>query len=187
MPIYSASPTAERLRQGEIVSNVFQAMEVLDRAGGSARFERKVHPFAIIASQDCELEQDFNAKQQNGLETLPNVLFCEVIEVTRLKSGPPNLPSDIWRRVKSNQNERYHVLQRILPAEDAQGEGLPELGIDFKRYFTMPTKEVYFRLGTEIRRRCFMNSPYLEHFSDRFCHFLARVALPVEHQIDAAQ
>src|SRR5712692_6239304 len=59
-------------------------------------------------------------------------------------TGPPSLASDIWRRVKTNQNERYHLMQRILGTEDAQGLGLPSLCIDFKRYFTIPTEESIF-------------------------------------------
>ena len=53
----------------------------------------------------------------------------------------------------------------------AIGEGMPELGIDFKRYFTIPTDEVYFRIRAEAQRRSRLRSPYLEHLSNRFYSF----------------
>ena len=39
--------------------------------------------------------------------------------------------------------------------------GIPELGVDFKRYFTIPTDEIYKRIEKgEVRRRCVLMSPY---------------------------
>jgi hypothetical protein len=65
---------------------------------------------------------------------------------------------------------------------DRLQEGLPELAIDFKRYFTVPTDEVYRRIELgEARRRCLLISPYLEHLSSRYAYFLSRIALPVDH------
>ena len=184
--IYSPSPLEGRLRQGEILTNLIQVKVALAslRQGNDPSLERIVHPFAIVASQDCELEQDYRLREKSEKESLPNVLFCEVMEAERTRAGPPPLVSRIWDRVKTNQSERYHFLQRILPSEDRQGSGLPSLCIDFKRYFTIPTDEVYYHLPLEIKRRCFLNPPWLEHFSDRLCHFLSRVALPVEHKSD---
>jgi hypothetical protein len=84
--------------------------------------------------------------------------------------------------VKINKHERYHFLQLVEPSCDAQGTGLVELGIDFKRYFTLPTEEVYKRVEIgSAKRRCVLESPYLEHFSTRFAYYLSRVALPQDH------
>jgi hypothetical protein len=56
------------------------------------------------------------------------------------------------------------------------------MAIDFKRYFTLPTDELYLRVERqETRRRCGLKSPYLEHLSARFSCFLSRVALPEDH------
>ena len=90
--------------------------------------------------------------------------------------------STIWDRVKKNKDERYHFLEKIPANCDACGEGLPELGVDFKCYFTLPTEEVYRRVElNKARRRSVIRSPYLEHLSSRFAFFLSRVALPQEH------
>jgi hypothetical protein len=76
----------------------------------------------------------------------------------------------------------------IARDEDVMGEGLPELGIDFKRYFTISAAEVYIRLDSnEIQRRCRLVSPYLEHFSTRFAYYQFRVALPADHYSEPTQ
>jgi hypothetical protein len=56
------------------------------------------------------------------------------------------------------------------------------MGIDFKRYFTIPADETYRRVELgEAQRRCVLQSPYLEHLSSRFAYYLSRVALPLDH------
>jgi hypothetical protein len=87
----------------------------------------------------------------------------------------------LWDPVKKNKNERYQFLQQVEQADDAAAEGVPETGIDFRRYFTIPTGEVYVQIEKFARRRCRLLSPFLEHLSNRFAHYLCRVALPFEH------
>ncbi len=88
----------------------------------------------------------------------------------------------MWKRVRNNKDERYHFLERAPADCDAQGEGIQELGIDFKRYFTLPTDEVYrwIEMGV-IKRRSTLRTPYAEHLSSRFAYFLSRIALPHDH------
>jgi hypothetical protein len=141
-----------------------------------------------VLTQDCDLENDFKTrskKSESGVSAegvLPNVLLCEVITVAALRITAPG--SDVWRKVKANKDERYHVLESAAAWADALKEGLPPLGIDFKRYFTIPTDELYFQIGSGAKRRCRLISPYREHLSTRFSAFLARVALPLPHHID---
>jgi hypothetical protein len=144
-------------------------------------------PFTIIMTQDCDLDSDFYARQgeRSSHKILPNILFCEMTPLEHLREQARQtgavMGSDAWGRVRKNQVERYHALEQISPGEDLLGQGLPELGIDFKRYFTIPTDEVYDRLAHgEFQRRCRLRSPYLEHLSTRFAYFLYRVALPEE-------
>jgi hypothetical protein len=142
---------------------------------------------ALIITQDCDLERDFFARRPSravevraeGL--LPNVLLCPVVTVQELMALTPR-GRDIWTRVKENRDERYHILQRVEASEDALSKGLPAMGIDFKRYFTVPTDELYAQLEMGASRRCVLVSPYLEHFSTRFAYFLSRVALPTPHE-----
>ena len=140
---------------------------------------RVEYPYAIVLSQACDLTQDFSSRQ-NGKSQLPDVLFCQLPTADALKAGCGG--SDIWKRVKQNKDERYHFLEKVPIDSDAAGEGLPEMGIDFKRYFTLPTEEVYrwIELG-QTKRRAVLCSPYLEHLSSRFAYFMSRVGLPRDH------
>jgi hypothetical protein len=181
--VYACSGSAE-LRQGEILSILTQTELEIGSVGADqgVRITKKVHPLAIILSQDCDLDLDFKARngQVNDDKLLPNILFCEVITAAELKqSGGMNSP--IWGRVEKNKDERYQFLQKVEPADDAVGQGVDEMGIDFKRYFTIPTAEVYEQLKITTRRRCRLNSPYLEHLSQRFAQYLCRIALPLGH------
>lgn len=186
-PIYlpSTSGAPAQLRQGEILSNIIQTYLDLKTLGREEiSVLPKIHPYTIILSQDCDMEQDFKARrdQDKRDKLIPNILFCEVVTAEQLKQSPGGMNSSIWGRVKVNKDERYQFLQRIASAQDAMGEGLPELAVDFKRYFTIPADEVYRRVELgEALRRCVLSSPSLEHFCSRFAYYLSRVALPLDH------
>ncbi len=186
--IYAPSDAEGALRQGEIVTNLVQVRLSSSRldAVGTLQADEVHHPFALVVSQDCDLDWDYKARQQENPEAvpqnklLPNVLFCETTTAENLRDRK-NINSGIWKTIKTNDNERYHFLQRVLSEEDALREGMPELALDFKRYFTIPAEEVYYRLTSEAGRRCRLVSPYVEHLSTRFFNFQARVALPGDH------
>jgi hypothetical protein len=177
------------LRQSEILTNVVQQRQSL-RTFGAAIPELQAirHPYAIVITQDCDLEQDFKARRAGSTEPtatdklIPNVLLLEAITVTDLL--PRLSGNDIRRRVRQNKDERYHVLEKVETAHDVEGIGLPALGADFKRYFTVPTDELYAQLNSNAKRRTCLASPYLEHLTKRFADFQSRVALPKEHKID---
>lgn len=183
LPIIYTPSSSGPLRQGEIISNLAQASirpETIYTNEPVIVYED--HPFVIVVTQGCDLDQDFNARQRLAKEDkiLPNVLFCQMVSAEDLKQAN-DLNTSLWGRVRKNKDERYHFFQKIAPEQDALNEGLPELGVDFKRYFTLPTDEVYQRLQSEARRRCRLLSPYLEHFSTRFAYYQFRVALPEDH------
>src|SRR5262249_54267715 len=147
----------------------------------------RFNPYAIILTQDCDLEQDFHARKTDTkpANRLPSILFCEVAtaeELSRPSEGTTEgMNSRVWNLVRRNRHERYYFLQKVDPAEDAVKVGLPELGVDFKRYFTIPADEVYSQFLRDARRRCNLCPLYLEHFSTRFAQYLSRIALPGPH------
>ena len=187
-PIYSCvtDGTPHKLRQGQILTNLKQTLIDITTIGlDDWKFKEQSHPVAILLTQDCDLEQDYSARmstEDQSIKKVPNILFCEVTTAEQLLSPPQLKGRDIQKRITQNKDERYHFLQKIEPADDTQGDGLPELGIDFKRHFTIPTDEIYKRLEIgETKIRCVLLSPYLEHLSCRFAYFLSRVALPQDH------
>jgi hypothetical protein len=194
--IYEPSVIDGALRQGEIVTGFIQAWVAFDSivSGRDPEIESQVHPWVVVVSQDCDLDQDHQSRQPGSkqLKLIPNILFCEVIAAQTLRdrrreSADPEeaskkgITSEMWGRISLNKDERYHFLQKVSAEEDRLGQGLPELAIDFKRYFTVRTEEVYHRLRTGAERRCRLQSPYVEHLSSRFCYYLSRVALPGDH------
>lgn len=191
-PIYRASTIGPGfcLRQGEILSDVPQfRFDAATLGTAVPSGEPMYHPYAVTLSQDCDLEQDFNARQKQIVsdKLLPSVLFCEAATAEELFGRVKTLGGRFWDRIRINKDERYHFLQKVEAASDVLGQGVPELGIDFKRYFTIPADEIYKRLEIGgVNRRCVLVSPYLEHFSSRFAYFLSRVALPEDHLSEPA-
>lgn len=186
--IYEASLPSGTVRQGEILINLTQ-LRINPNSLQSNQdivVDSVVHPYAIALTQDCDLVQDFKpraAGQGESDKLIPNILFCEVVTAEQLR-GRADIKSDIWRRIKNNNDDRYQFLEKVPAEDDLSGQGLPELGVDFKRYFTVSTAEVYFGLASEVEHRCRLVGPYLQHFTMRFFNFQGRVALPAEHRSD---
>ena len=188
--VYRASRGRGPLRQAEILSSIavpfFRPSSLL--SGRRAIVDLQEHDWAIILSQDCDLDWDFAARFPKGTtppknKDLPSILLCEA----RLLPDGVRLPQfdrDIWRRVSQNQDDRYHVLDSVPADADRLGQGFAQLFIDFKRYFTVETGELYKRLAlgatNEARalRRSELETPYREDLSHRFATFQSRIALP---------
>jgi hypothetical protein len=173
------------LRQGEILSDLIETRMVSVSKDQAPQVDLVTHPFALILSQDCDLDLDFQAR--NSPETvshpintqLPSILFCEATTATDLRSYLSD--SQIWKQITQNKNERYQYLRGVAAEVDALGTGTSDLGADFKRYFAISTEHVYMQLQCPAKRRSRLQSPYLEHLSSRFAYYLSRVALPEEH------
>ena len=183
---YIASSVEGPLRQGEIVSNLVQVRLTPESVDSESPVAVPVvHPFAIVLTQDCDLEQHLNRIRDGKPGSLPNLLFCEALSAATLKGSAGG--SDIWKRVRQNKDERYQCLEQIPPELDALAEGVHALGVDFKRYFTIPTVEVLERLRRgEAKRRACLAQPYHYQLATRFFCFQMRVALPDEHVIESA-
>jgi hypothetical protein len=183
--IYILPVTNGPFRQGEILTDVVQRRRSFQSlALEVAEIEEINHPYCVIATQDCDLEQDHDARNGEAAadKLIPNVLLLQTVTAEELIAGLPR-GKDILKRVISNRDDRYQVLEPIEAACDTVGQGLPALGIDFKRCFTVPTDELYAQLNSGARRRTQLNSNYLEHFNQRFASHLCRVALLREHRI----
>lgn len=184
---YRPSPQSGPLFQGEIVANLIQARLDVASIGPDlpAVVNLATHPYAVVLTQDCDLESDFMLRTNKRLtgSLIPEILFCEVAEAEGFKSGA-DIKSDIWRRVRANKDERYHYLRGVAAEVDAAGQGTPDLALDFKRCFSIPTDEVLRRLEIrELKRRACLEPPYREHLTTRFFYYHFRVALPEDHYV----
>ncbi len=146
------------------------------------KLDEVTHPFALVLTQECDLEQDFAARA-HGQGKLDNVLLCPAVVTTQLKTIA-SASSHQWKLVTSNRELRYQCLEAIPSEQDGRSEGIASLGCDFKRYFTIPTDELYKRVSSDgFGRRARLVTPYAEHLLLRFCAFQARLPLPEPHNV----
>lgn len=177
--------TCARYRQGDILRGVqiVQWAEVIETELVVA--EQHL-PYAVILSQECDLEHDYNNRsdkiksQTTTDKFLPTILVCPAYPAEQLKAGihldalglkMQKFGSDQWKRIRQNNDSRYHFLQ-----EDPDNQ-LPDLVIDFKHFFTIP-REVVYRESMEKKYVCSLDDLFREHLSSRFAHYLSRIGLP---------
>lgn len=184
-PVEIFSPSiAGALRQGEIITDLVQYRRLNDRAEvGQAPFESHHYSFAVVVSQDCDLDWDFKARQSNppkASKLLTSILFCEAKPAADVRFS--GISKEMWDKIRQNKDERYQFLQCVPTDRDAFGEGVGELVLDFKRYFGLLAVDAYEQVAGDARRRCCLVSPYLQHLATRFYYFQYRVALPKDHE-----
>lgn len=184
MPIYERIVPEGQLRQGEIISELrHYKLDVNSIESEQPVFDCETHPYAVVMSQDCDLDWDYRAR--NGLanegKLLPSVLFCVADAALDAR---PNVEPGLWKKVTQNKDERYHVLTAVSADTDLLSENVPALALDFKRYFTIATEDVYAQINKNADRHARLASPWREHLSQRFFVFQARIGLPVDHSIE---
>ena len=209
MPSLYVRDNSPFLRQGELINNLFEfrlqipEVKSINNVHKRVKFDPIVHPYAIVVSQNCDLEWDYKARSREASEDklLTHILFCALFtpDEVRSRSG---LKSELWKRVKQNQDERYHHFDEALLISTEQctnefvaavrkmntedfhnkygtGEIVPELIADFKTTFSLPNEFAYWLVSTgQANRKGALFSPYLEDFMHRLYGFLGRVATP---------
>ncbi|MGB3691337.1 MAG: hypothetical protein WBG70_04055 [Spirulinaceae cyanobacterium] len=188
--IYRVSTKESALRQGEILTGVVQYKPKIDQinTSGSSNipFQKIVHPYAIIVSQDCDLDWDYDARRNTKEDKskehkrLNSILLCEVDTAKAIKDNKNNnINSKDWNYIKTNRHQRYHFFQAVTSEIDLDKKGLPELTSDSKQVFGIDAENLYSQIRNGLsKRRSILISPYLEHFSVRYHFFHQRVALP---------
>jgi hypothetical protein len=113
--IYTPS-TPGALRQGEIVTGLIQLrveLASIATADEGAVIQPIVHPFAIVMSQDCDLDRDFRARQQQaGQEKLlPNVF----LPGNHRGRAADSISRDEQRRLGAGQNQQRREVSAYIP------------------------------------------------------------------------
>jgi hypothetical protein len=184
--VYLPIVQRERLFQGEILSNVVERRAIRQADGSTFDLSEILHPFALIISQDCDLQQDAHVrggsvdatKRENA--ALEHVLLVVASEYDKARDRFAG--SDVRKRARMNKDERFHFLCRARREDDALAQGTPALVLDFKRIFSYPTTELLGSISSgETKRRSRLAPTYLEHLSSRTGYFIQRVALPADH------
>jgi hypothetical protein len=192
-PIYQPSVKNISLRQGEILTNVVQYFPVSSEEPqvlGEPSFDVIVHPYAIVVTQDCDLDWDYRARQEGGSQStklLNSVILCEIATAQEVRASGGTMNGNEWNLVKTQRHERFYFLEKIPSEGESEKEGLPELTVDFKKVFGLRPDDLYRQIDLELaKRRSILTSPYLEHFSRRYYSFHGRVALPAQYESDRA-
>ena len=158
-------------------------------AEGALEYVVVQHDVVVVMSQDCDLEQDCDVRfpadrepapaeeVELGVNTLVQVLLAT--RTPRLRSRPSSITSGSrdWRRVRQNQNERYHHFEAA--AIGTAGENMIEaLYLDFRKHFTVPTGFLYDPIAAgDVKRRAIVPAIHSHDLMHRFYGFQSRVAI----------
>lgn len=172
--------SAERICQGDIVRDITLVLGATNR-----QVEEYAFPYAIVVSQDCDLEQFQNsltfdeAKETFG-QYMPFVLLVPAFPAEDLREGHhlkgvfgllhERINSRDWNRIKQNREARYHFING-MPKMQVQ-----DLACDFKHYFTMPSESLMSQFPNAYLAT--INELFREEFSQRFAAYLSRIGLP---------
>lgn len=182
--MFRPSPAEGAFHQGEILSQIAEIAVIPNSlASGDLQFEEITHPFGVILTQECDLDWDFKARtadDSSSAKLCPNALLCELFPEDVIR--PKIKGSELWKRVRQNQDERYHTIPQVPPAADLAQAGLPPLVADFKQLFAIRTDELYARVAHGLRRRTVIQIPWVQDLSNRAGYYLQRVAVPEGEQ-----
>ena len=140
-------------------------------------------PYTIILAHDCDILRDYQSRAAGRPDIMNGLLIYELEteKEARADDRPGGkINSALWRQIEINNHERYHRLAEVPPESDNAGLGLPVLLIDFRKYFTLPAREIerQVRLDNGATRRCCLSSPYREHLQLRAAFYFQRIVLP---------
>ncbi|KAM3094949.1 hypothetical protein ACKFKF_26210 [Phormidesmis sp. 146-12] len=188
--IYQALDKGSSLRQGEILTGVTQYNPVIDEIPKEFQnfqelaFTPIMHPYAIVITQDCDLDWDYKARgiSDNPAKLLNSIVLCEIGTAETIRSTD-GMNRKEWELVVAHRHERFYFFEKAPLECEMEEEGLPELTADFKKVFGIDVATLYRQIELGIvKRRTVLASPYLEHFSRRYHSFHGRVALPFQYE-----
>lgn len=192
---YSASDDSGRLSQGEILRGVTEP--TLIRRDGQIVTEQQefsveltLHPKVIVVTADCDLFSDFCCRfdsdtsdksarevESRKSQLLDHVICCEAYDEVEVRQELPK-GSDLWNRVRSNQEQRYHCIPKGT-LEGQQDSDEPEYYLDFKKVFTLPTSWLYESIRSgEVKRKGVIPQPWVQSLVQRMLAYQGRVGLP---------
>lgn len=153
-------------------------------------FTPRILKYAIIVSQDCDLEHDFNARQNERTsrhKLLRDIILCE-LETKEVKIPDAQttglLNSRELELVKNHRHERLFYVDSISADKDANEKGLPLLIADFKLVYGIDAEFLYFQTYQSwgAKRHSILSSPYKEHFSQKYYAYHNRIGLPENYK-----
>jgi hypothetical protein len=173
-------PKPKRIAQGDIFQDI-EILEHLDFEGSILTVQKISFPFVICLNQECDLESDYTTKNEKlcdknllHLAIAPAFIFEHYLKGNHwgdiFSSNSPQKRSDsIIKKITDNEIPRYHYLN----FQDQ--DGMPELIIDFKHFFTINKNVIYKQIDT---RMCSIDDLFKEKINQRFSYYISRIGLP---------
>ncbi len=173
-----------RVRQGDVLRDV-EFIESIKETRGTLTISKIVFPWAIVLTQDCDLEQECKIRRRCAPtqdKWLLSVLMAPLYNFQHVLQGEHLRELDLQMEIignkakppgkylMHNERPRYHYIEfpgtvQIVPSV-----------IDFKHYFSVASESL-----KRLRRRsyvCTVSELYREQISARFAGFLSRIGLP---------
>ena len=181
-----------RLSQGDIlrdVSILWSANE--DRTEeGVDEIHTRVIPYAVVLTQECDLEQDasnrIDTQRRNDDKFLHSILLVPAYLARSVREGTQleqdlgfrmqKFNSSTWPSITKNLVYRYHWLPPELALQ------VPELVMDFKHYCTLPRAMVDSAFVSE-HYLASISPMFRENVSQRFAYYLSRIGLPERTEV----
>lgn len=173
----------DRIRQGDVIRDVVYFEHMVENEG-DLTISMITFPSVVVLTQDCDLEQDFNYRNEEHNskdKLLISVLVAPLYNSDHVFNGEHlseiGITSASFNKIKTegkqifqNKNPRYHYL------EFPESVQLVPSIVDFKHYFSIPVsslleekKKSYVCTFSELNRA---------DLSQRFASFLSRIGLP---------
>ena len=180
--------SSNAINQCDIFRNV-EFIEYVKEDGNAIEVSKVVFPLAIVLTQACDLQQDYNARKKNIEEQRGNqdkflisVIVAPIYNFEDFRQGTHlsqlglamesqgSRNKSKCENIIKNENKRYHYLS--FPEEIE----LVESVIDFKHYFTVTVG--YLQSIRNDQYVCSIDILYRELILQRFSNFLSRIGLP---------
>lgn len=187
---FEKSPDSGALRQGEILTGLIEfkvtsteivSVDSLFSNEKAPPVDRMDHPIVIVLSPDCDLEYDYQARNDPGEprhKIMTHVLLCDLYQASELRDDRGVTSSD-RSRIRSHQSMRYYWIDREDPGSIEDNHPLPELYLDFKNPFAIRLDFMMFLLDRGVVKRHGVLPPApSHHLTQRFTSYLGRVSLP---------
>lgn len=170
-----------RIYQGDVLRSVHY-VEAVAENDGHVEVSIITFPYAIVVSQECDLEWDQQSRPQKfslvSALLVPLYNYEHVIDGSYLKhlgtvmhTISSNRSKTDNKMLRQNDDPRYHYIE--FP-DDVE---LVSSVVDFKQYFTVSVESL-FQLK-EKNYVCTLETPFKESLVQRFANYLSRIGLPI--------
>jgi hypothetical protein len=195
---YEAAPAGGPLRQGELLSPVWEHRPLSPPTeigeGESVPVLPVFHAMMVVITPDCDLIWDFHARfitdearecyepEAENIDAhasgLPHILLCDAYDENDVREQVQE--SRLRKLIRSNGHERYHYFPAVSEVAGKELE-VPELYLDFKKPVAFATTQLYAGMrGGGVVRVARLMMAYRHDLVQRFTSFQGRVAIPAE-------